>query len=509
MKTIGDLLRRNAVTFADRSAFVFGDQRLSHGDLYARSSQLASAIERTGTPRQSRIAILSANNIEYFEIYGACEIGAFIATPVSFRAAGPEVQHILTDSGACVLFFEYGLADLVDRARAALSEITRYVCIGGPAPEWAADYEAFLASGDRTGPRRRSLESDYVYLFYTSGTTGKPKGVPMRHAGQIISARGLSDRSYLSLLQISPAFHIAGRSHSLSACWVGGKTVLHNTFEPTTFLETVAEERIRACFMVPAMLLALLDHPSIDDYDLSTLDAVMLASTTIPTELLRRGLERFGAVFYLAYGSTEGGFITRLPQNEVHLAGDEAQLARLASVGRFEDDIDGEILDDDGNPCAVGEVGEVCIHNSHVFEGYWNNHNATLDSLHGDAFRTGDLGYLDEQGYVYLVDRKKDMLISGGENIYSREVEEALDKHPAVRQSAVIGKADPTWGETVCAIVTVHPGVDLDTDDLIAFARTQIASFKCPKTVIVIDEMPLQSTGKVDKLLLRKRYGGT
>jgi acyl-CoA synthetase (AMP-forming)/AMP-acid ligase II len=251
---------------------------------------------------------------------------------------------------------------------------------------------------------------------------------------------------------------------------------------------------------------ALLDHPQIDDYDLSSLELVMLASTTIPTDLLRRALERFGQIFYLAYGSTEGGGVCRLPRHEVRLDGGEDMTRRLASVGHFEPECDGVILDDDGNPCPTGVVGEVCIINSFNFHGYWNNDNATRASMHGRAFRTGDLGYMDEQGYVFLVDRKKDMLITGGENVYSREVEDALGLHPAVREAAVIGKPDPKWGETVCAIVMLHPGAALAEADLIAFARTQLAGYKCPKTVVFVDDMPRQNTGKTDKMMLRKLY---
>ncbi|HEY6868542.1 MAG TPA: AMP-binding protein, partial [Novosphingobium sp.] len=322
------------------------------------------------------------------------------------------------------------------------------------------------------------------------------------------SARSTANRPDLSLLQISPAFHVGGRGPSLGAYWVGGKTVLHKSFDPTAFLETVQAERINASFMVPAMLLALLDHPRIEDYDLSSLGLVMLASTTIPTDLLRRGIERFGHVFYIAYGSTEAGGVTRLPQHEVRLDGPEAMTRRLASVGHFEPECNGTILDDDGRPCAIGEVGEVCVINPHMFRGYWNNDNATRAAMHGSSiFRTGDLGYMDEQGYVFLVDRKKDMLITGGENVYSREVEEALDRHPAVRESAVIGKPDPKWGESVCAVIVLQPGASLTAEELVAFARTQIAGYKCPKTVIFVDDMPRQGTGKTDKVALRKLHG--
>lgn len=507
MDTLGRILRRNAVWWPDRDAFVMGDRRLSYAGLYDRGSRLAAALEKLGARKQDRIGMLSMNSIEYFEFFAAAEIAGFIATPISFRAAAPEIEHLVTDSGTSILFFEKEYAAVIDGLRAKLNGVRHFVCVGAHAPDWALDYETLIAGGSPDGPSFRSEPDDLVYLFYTSGTTGKPKGVPMNQRGQVLSARSTANHPALSLLQISPAFHVGGRGPSLGAYWIGGKTVLLKSFDATAFLETVQKEGINASFMVPAMLIALLDHPHIDDYDLSTLELIMLASTTIPTELLRRGLERFGPVFYLAYGSTEGGGVCRLPRHEVRLDGPEDVTRRLGSVGHFEPEVDGVILDDDGNPCPVGEVGEVCINNSHVFMGYWNNDNATQAAMHGRAFRTGDLGYADEQGYIFLVDRKKDMLITGGENVYSREVEEALDRHPAVRESAVIGKPDPKWGESVCAVIILHPGETLTAEDMIAFARTQIAGFKCPKTVIFVEDMPRQGTGKTDKLALRRLYG--
>jgi acyl-CoA synthetase (AMP-forming)/AMP-acid ligase II len=508
MPTLGAILERNAIWWPQRDAFVLGEKRLSYAALYARGSQLASALEKLGLRRQDRIGMLSANSVEYFEYFAAAEIAGFIAAPFSFRAAPPEIEHLVTDSGTSVLFFETALAATVDGLRDRLPSVHYYVCVGGSAPHWALDYEEFLSTGDLSGPKNRARPDDIAHLFYTSGTTGKPKGVPVSHRGQVISARSTANHPALSLLQISPAFHIGGRGPSLGAYWVGGKTVLLQSFDPTVFLQVVQAERINASFMVPMMLLALLDHPAIDDYDFSSLELVMLASTTIPTDLLRRAIERFGNVFYLAYGSTEGAGLCRLPVHEVRLDGGEDMTRRLASVGHFEPECNGAILDDDGNPCAVGVVGEVCVYDSHTFQGYWNNEAATRAAMHGRAFRTGDLGYMDEQGYVFLVDRKKDMLITGGENVYSREVEDALERHPAVRETAVIGMPDPKWGESVCAIVRKQPDAVLTAEELTAFARTQLAGFKCPKTVIFVEAMPYQNTGKIDKLALRKQHCG-
>ena len=505
--TLGQLLERNAIWYPQRDAFILGEERRNYADLYARGSMLASALEKAGIGRQARLGVISQNSIQHHEIFAASDIGTFITAPVSFRAAPPEMEWLINDSGAAVLFFEPEYADIVAGLRDRIPDVRLYVCIGGKAPDWATDYEAFLATGDPDGPRNRSTPDDYSTLFYTSGTTGRPKGVPHRHSGLLIGARGSAIAEWISLLQISPPFHIGGRGFILGSYWVGGKAALHRSFDPTAFLRDVEKERVNHTFMVPAMVLALLDHPDIDKFDLGSLTHVMLASTTIPTEVLRRALARFGPVFYVAYGSTEGGGVCKLPPFETTLDGDDKALARLASVGHFEPEIDGVILDDDGNEVPVGAVGEVCIRNPHYFTGYWNNHKATIDAMHGNALRTGDLGYQDEQGYVFLVDRKKDMLITGGENVYSREVEEALDRHPAVRESAVIGVPDPKWGENVCAVIMLQPGTALTEAELIEFSRTQLAKFKCPKVVHFVDDMPRQATGKTDKRALRALYG--
>jgi acyl-CoA synthetase (AMP-forming)/AMP-acid ligase II len=510
VKTLGQLLERNAWWYPDRDALVMDGERRSYADLYARASMLASALEKTGLPRQARIGVISQNSIQHHEIFAASDIGAFITAPVSFRAAPPEMEWLITDSGASVLFFQPEYADIVAGLRDRIPDVRLYVCIGdatsAPAPDWATDYEAFLATGDSDGPRWRSTPDDYSTLFYTSGTTGRPKGVPHTHRGLITGARASAIAEWISLLQISPPFHVGGRGFVVGTYWVGGKTTLHRSFDPTALLRDVEKERVNHTFMVPAMVLALLDHPDIDKYDLSSLSHVMLASTAIPTEVLRRALARFGPVFFVAYGSTESGGLCKLPPFETTLDGDEKALARLASVGHFESDIDGVILDDDGNEVPVGTVGEVCVRNSHYFTGYWNNHKATIDAMHGNALRTGDLGYQDEQGYVFLVDRKKDMLITGGENVYSREVEEALDRHPAVRESAVIGVPDPKWGESVCAVIILEQDAVLTEAELIAFAQTQLAKYKCPREVHFVDDMPRQATNKTDKRALRALY---
>jgi acyl-CoA synthetase (AMP-forming)/AMP-acid ligase II len=271
LTTLGQILKRNAAWWPDRDAFVLGERRLSYRALYDHGSRLAAALEQLGAVKQDRIGMLSTNSLEYFEFFAAAEIAGFIATPLNFRAAPPEIEYLVSDSGVSVLFFEHDFAATVEGLRPQLSNVRHFICVGGNCPDWALDYATLVEGGDPAGPANRSTPDDIVYLFYTSGTTGKPKGVPLTQRSQTITARSTANHPALTMLQISPAFHVGGRGPSLGCYWVGGKTVLHKSFDPNAFLESVQNEKVIATFMVPPMLIALLDHPRIDDYDLSSL----------------------------------------------------------------------------------------------------------------------------------------------------------------------------------------------------------------------------------------------
>jgi acyl-CoA synthetase (AMP-forming)/AMP-acid ligase II len=309
----------------------------------------------------------------------------------------------------------------------------------------------------------------------------------------------------MRVLQITPAFHVGGKGFAQAAAWMAGTVVLHRAFDPLAMLETVQKERITFTFMVAPMIQAVLDHPRFDEFDLSSLRLVMSASAAIPVPVLRRAIDKIGPVFYISYGSTETATICLLDRHELRPDGSEDDVRRLGSVGHFIPEIDAVLLDDDCKPCKPGEIGEVCVRTP-MFHGYWNNSAATIEATRGGYFHTGDLGVADERGFIFLVDRKKDMIISGGENIYSREVEEALYRHDAVRDAAVIGVADEKWGEAVKAIVVLREGMTATEDELIDFCRTQIARYKCPRSIVFIEALPVLGSGKIDKVTLRKQY---
>lgn len=509
MKTVADLIDRNAAYYPDRDAFIFASRRLNFRQYAARSRQLASALYRLGVHRQDRVGILSTNNLEYFETYGACELAGFIVALYNFRCAAPEIAYLIQDSSPRVVIFERAFMPLIDTIRALCADV-RWICIDTETqqlPDWAIAYEALVATGDEQGSPLRARPEDIAYLFYTSGTTGKPKGVPWTHSTALIAAqREGRDMGYgARLLQITPAFHVGGKGLPMGAMYMANPTIMTANFDAGPFLQVVAKERITHTFMVPMMMQAIMDHPDFNQYDLSSLRGVMSASTAIPVPLLRRAIAQFGPVFYVAYGSTETGNIASLQTDELKPDGTAKDVARLGSVGHFKPELDCILLDDACQSCPSGAVGEVCI-KGYVFQSYWNNSIATIEATRDGWFHTGDMGYLDDEGYLFLVDRKKDMIISGGENIYSREVEDALFQHPSVQNVAVIGVPHEQWGEVVKAIVVRTEGSAISAEELIAYTRENIARYKCPRSIAFVNALPLLGSGKIDKVSLRKQY---
>jgi acyl-CoA synthetase (AMP-forming)/AMP-acid ligase II len=509
MRTMGDLVERNARCFAGREAFVHGERRLTHAGFAGRARRLASGLYGLGLRRQDRVAILAMNSIEYCEFFAAAEIAGYIATMLNFRCTVPELSWLLKDSSPRILIFEEQYASTVEQLRVQFPEITHYVCIGA-APSWALSYEALVESGAPEGPPIRSTAEDYAYLWYTSGTTGRPKGVAVRHSKLLAAAQIQAEIAPLPgdsrLLQITPMFHVGGRGYVTGALWSGAAVVIDRGFDPVKMLRTIEQERITFTFMVAAMLQAVLDVPDVASYDLSSMRAIVSAAAPIPVPLLKRGIALLGPIFSVQYGCTEVGQITSLPRHLVDPNGTPEQIRRLASVGHPVPHLECRLVDEDGADCPVGQPGEVAVRSPCQLDEYWNNSVATLETIRGGWYYTGDIGVADEEGYIFLVDRKKDMIISGGENVYSREVENAIVEHPAVLEAAVVGVPDPKWVEAVKAVVVLKPGAEVAEAQLIAHCKQLIAGYKCPKSVAFVQELPRLATGKINKVELRARY---
>lgn len=504
--TLRDMLDRNAKRYPDHPAIICAGQSVTHAQLLQDANRLASAAFKQGLGRQDRIAVLAMNSIEISTVYAACEAHGFIAATISFRLAAPEMRHIVGDGGARILIFESAFTETVADIRDQLPEVEVFVAIGTP-PDWAISWDTFIKSGDPEGPPLgRPNPKDLCYLIYTSGTTGKAKGCMLDQAAEVATASiiaaamqlGQQDRTLLMM----PMFHIGAKAIALAQQWVGGTVHLHRTYDPAAIMADIETHRITATHMAPTLIQGLLDAPDIGSKDLSSLRTILYSAAPMPPSLLDRALSAFGPIFQQMYGQTEG-IGTLLPVSAHTLSDDPKARERLYSVGHAFIGCEVSIRDDKGRSLAAGDIGEICIRGPVMMQGYWNNTAASLQALREGWLHTGDMGRMDEDGYVHLADRKKDMIVSGGENIYSREVEDALASHPNVSAVAVVGRPDEKWGESVVAVVVLKSGASVSAEDLIVHCRSQIAGYKRPRQIVFVENLPTLASGKVNKVALR------
>ena len=483
----------------------------SYGEMLDRVARLYDWLTRhASVSAGDRVAILSENSSEYIVCYGLAEVGGAVLVPLNFRLTAQELLATLENARPKVLIFEENYAATATELRKKADFVETWICIGD-GPDWATGFASALDSAS-SASLPNVADDAVAYLIYTSGSTGRPKGVMLDHAGQLACARILADSWALSeetrLLLAMPIFHLGGRGAQLAQQFVGGATLIHQRFDERRFCRDVQEYRITTTLLAPTMVQRILDLPDVDEYDLSSLQTIVYSAAPMPPPLLGRALDRFGPVLEQAYGMTESGPLgTALLKSDHIVGGDATSLARLGSAGRANRECEVAILAENGTIAAPGEPGEILVRTPSMMVGYWQNPQATKEALRNGWLHTGDIGTMDEDGYVTIVDRKKDMIVSGGENIYSREVEEAIMAHSSVTEAAAIGISDPKWGESVKAIVVLKEGVAMSAADLIAHCQTLIASYKKPKSVEFVDRLPRLSSGKIDKVTLRRTFG--
>lgn len=508
--TVGQLFAANAHYFPNEPAVVLADETRTHAELYRRGCRFASAVAELGLRKQDRIAIISTNNIEFIETYVGAWSSGFVVATVNFRLALAEWLYILNDLAPRMLVIEAQYIEHLPALRAGVSAIEHVVVIGGEAGD-AHSFAALIDGAPSDAPPFTPGEDDIAALMYTSGTTGRPKGCIMGQREVAFNPQLLcqvqgnlnGDR----FLCVMPLFHIGGMAIGMSVLAKGGTVIVHRQFDPAAVIDALERDRITMVLMAPTMVQMVLDHPSIAGRDFSALRMIVYSAAPMPTTVLRRGIAVFGNVFVQMLGSTEGVSITYLPQAMHRPDGTPEEQAKLLSVGIPFPNVALRVVDEEGRDRPVGEPGEVILRGPTMFRGYWNNTIATIESLRDGWYYSGDVGRFDDEGYLYLVDRKKDMIISGGENIYSREVEEAVLTHPAVSEVAVIGRPDETWGETVCAVVVAMPGATVTEAEIIEHSRGRIASYKKPRDVVFVSALPKLVSGKVDKKVLRDQHG--
>jgi len=508
MIQLRETIERNAALYPEALHSICGPRRVTFRAFAERVHRLGSALHQLGLRHQDRLAVLAMNCGEYLEVYGVAELCGYVATPVNWRLAAPEIRQMLLDAAPRMLVFESQYAPVLASLRAELPCIEQWLCIGEEVPEWALPYETVLARGDAAGPPIRSAPDDLLCLIYTSGTTGRPKGCMLTQTNHAFMAD--QSASFMGMLPgdralvIAPLFHVGARSQQIPMHQRGGTVVILRGFDPAEVLRTIATERITHVHMVPTMVQDVLDLPGQEAFDTSSLRCLIYAAAPMPLPVLKRAIERFGPILVNGWGLTEGGNGAMLPRHLHRLDGTPAELERLCSVGQPTIGTEVIVADDDGRELPRGEVGELLLRSAGTMAGYWNNHPATIEALRGGWLRTGDVGRMDAQGFVYLLDRKKDMIISGGENVYCREVEEALIAHPGLADVAVIGMPDARWGEAVTAIAVRKPHAEVDEAALIAHCRGLIAAYKCPKRIRFVDALPRLPSGKVNKPALRQ-----
>jgi acyl-CoA synthetase (AMP-forming)/AMP-acid ligase II len=488
------------------TAISFGNTQRSWADLAQRVRRLAAALRAAGMVPGDRVAVLDLNHPSCLELTLACaQIGTANAV-VNFRLAPPEIAYVINDAKARLLFVGPEFAGAVDKLREHLPSVERVIRIGGDNDE----YEAWLAAHKPDAHAYAAAPTDCFVQLYTSGTTGFPKGAMLTHRGMLAHSRNVAALQALgpdARVQVAmPLFHVGGTSYSLIAISAGARIYMMRTPDPAAALAMLESEKITHTFYVPALMAVMNQVPGAAERDYSSLKALSYGASPMPLPVMRASLKLFPGVMQQVYGMTEqSGVVSVLgPQDHV----DPAAAHRLVSAGRAIPGVEIEIRDPaTGQSVPTGQPGEIWVRSEQVMGGYWDRPEATAAAITADGWlRSGDGGHIDADGYIYVTDRIKDMIISGGENIYPAEIERVLAEHPALQDVAVIGVPDERWGEVPKAVVVAKPGATVNADELLAWCRERLASFKCPKTVDVVAELPRNPTGKILKKDLRKPY---
>ncbi|EOM74988.1 acyl-CoA synthetase [Rhodococcus rhodnii] len=501
---LGSWIARRAAISPERPAITFDGETLTYRAFQQRIDRVAAVLAAGGVAAGDRVGYLGFNHVAFLEsMLGAARIGA-IFVPLNFRLTGSELAWILTDAGVHTLVADGDRAAIVDPALAE-TPVQRAIVVddGAPGDRWES-YAALVGAHDPITAAAVVDPSDVALIMYTSGTTGRPKGAMLTHSNFFQNnVNGLlamdSSRDDVTLVG-APLFHIGGLNvTTLVTLQKGGHVVLMPAFDPAAALRMIAEHRITTMFGVPAMFLFMAQLPEFEEADLSSLRFLVCGGAPVPEPLIRRYGDR-GIPFAQGYGLTETAPLALV------MSVDETS-RKIGAAGKTTCMLsDVRVVDPDGADVAVGQNGEVCVRGPQVMAGYWRNPEATARAIDEDGwFHTGDLGRVDEDGYVYVIDRIKDMIITGGENVYPAEVESVLYDHPAVAEVAVIGLPDDTWGESVTAVVATG-GADLDLDDLARFARERLAGYKVPRRLEFVDALPRNPSGKILKFVLRENY---
>ena len=513
-----EFLTITAAICPDRTAIIFEGKRYTFSQIADRVNRLANALLGLGIKKGDAVGVLQVNCNQYVEDYYATAKVGGIFVPLNFRAKQDELTYMLKNSEAKALFVGARYVDMVDAMRPELPSVKHYISIDGK-QEGMLYYEDLIASASPEEMFIEISDDDISILMYTAGTTGRPKGVPIKHSAfSIYMLQNVNppdpDTEETNLLTV-PLYHVAGIQAMLAATYGGRTIAMMRQFDVDEWMETVQREKANRAMLVPTMLKRIIDHPNFKNYDLSSLKVITYGAAPMPFEVIKKAIEVLPKVNFInAFGQTEtASTITSLGPEDHVIQGTEEEKAKklrrlTSSIGRPMPDVEMKIVDEQGKDVPIGQLGEIVARGPRVMSGYWKDAEKTAKALTKDGWlRTGDMGYVDEEGYFYLAGRGDDLIIRGGENISPEEVENALYAHPAVEEVAVIGIPDPEWGEEPRAIVVLKKGMTATAEELMEFCRQKLSGFKRPRSIVFIDELPRTSTGKILKRVLREKYG--
>lgn len=508
MYTLGDIPRKTALVFPDREAVVYEGTRYTYREFDRRVNRLANAISELGYAKADRMTVLADNCSKYLEAYfAAAKLGMSI-TPLNYRLGDKELAYVIEDSESSLFMVGDGFEERFLSLAGGLSGIKHKISMDNPL-DGALLYDELLEAAPDRDPGVEVDENEMAVLMYTGGTTGMPKGVMLSHrnfmtgvmAMAVMMTAGPDD----STCYVLPIFHV-----SIWPIFVimvaGGKVVINRRYDLGLILETIEREKCTHINLVPTIYGWVLQFPDVDKYDLSSLRGMTYAGSPFPPEVLKQCITKFGNIFAQGYGSTEtaGAPISYLLPEDHHLEGPGAKY--LASAGKPAMCSEVAILDEEDNQLPPGGIGEIAARGKMVMQGYWKNPELTEKTLRGGWLHTGDMGYMDEDGYLFLVDRKADMIVTGGENVYPKETEDVLFEHPAVFECAVVSAPDEKWGERVQAVVVLKEGQSASEEELIAFCKERLAGYKCPKAVAFKASIPKTVVGKILRKEVKKEF---
>ena len=504
---LSDTVTYHARSRPDDIALIFQGVEITYAELVERLHRLANAMLELAAPGD-RVAILSENRPEYIDCYYGVPRAGMGLCFINFRLAPREIVRIINDAEPTVLITEGPYLELVHGIRGELTTVKHVVVAGGGAGPDDLDYDALVAAAPLEPPADLPDPDDLAWLIYTSGTTGMPKGAMLSHRNLLAavnnSAVTWEREPHEIALSPWPLCHVSGYLFPFLHV-LGNTVVLMRAYDPEEYLALIERHGCTQSSGAPTMLNMLLQHPKFDQYDLSSLKRIGYGAAAMPAEVIRTAMDKLpGVRFITGFGMTElSGNIFYMSPDQHLAALDGDDQSTLTSVGRLMPLAMARVVDDDMNDVAVEQVGELVVQGDQVLTGYWRRPEANEEAFAGGWFHSGDLAKWDAAGNLYIVDRKKDMIITGGENVYSREVEEVLYTHGAVAEAAVIGLPDPMWGEKIVAVIQTRPGMVVEPEELIELCRSQLASFKKPKHVVFVDELPRNAAGKILKRELR------